>query len=106
MKVGLLFGSFNPIHTGHLIIANTVINETEISKVWFIVSPQNPLKARAGLLDADIRLQLVSIAIDGDNRFKASDVEFKMPLPSYTAVSYTHLRAHETPEHLVCRLLL
>ena len=91
MKVGLLFGSFNPIHTGHLIIANTVINETEISKVWFIVSPQNPLKARAGLLDADIRLQLVSIAIDGDNRFKASDVEFKMPLPSYTINTLNHL---------------
>ena len=82
MKIGLFFGSFNPIHTGHLIIANTVINETEIANIWFIVSPQNPLKARVDLLDANIRFQLVSSAIDGDDRFKASDVEFKMPLPS------------------------
>jgi nicotinate-nucleotide adenylyltransferase len=91
MKIGLFFGSFNPIHTGHLIIANTVINETEITNVWFIVSPQNPLKARADLLDAEIRFQLVSIAINGDDRFKASDVEFKMPLPSYTINTFKYL---------------
>jgi nicotinate-nucleotide adenylyltransferase len=91
MKIGLFFGSFNPIHTGHLIIANTVINETEIANIWFIVSPQNPLKARVDLLDANIRFQLVSSAIDGDDRFKASDVEFKMPLPSYTINTLKYL---------------
>ncbi|HEX5150323.1 MAG TPA: nicotinate (nicotinamide) nucleotide adenylyltransferase [Parafilimonas sp.] len=91
MKVGLFFGSFNPIHTGHLIIANTVINETEITKVWFIVSPQNPLKIGADLLDADVRFQLVSMAINKDDRFEASDVEFRMSLPSYTINTVQHL---------------
>jgi len=91
MKIGLFFGSFNPIHTGHLIIANTAINEIGLAEVWFIVSPQNPLKARADLLDAGVRFQFVSLAIDGDNRFKASDVEFNMPLPSYTIDTIKHL---------------
>src|SRR5690349_7354921 len=91
MRIGLFFGSFNPIHTGHLIIANNVINQTGIAKIWFIVSPQNPLKTTTDLLDAHIRFQLVSIAIDGDNRFTASDVEFKMPLPSYTINTLTYL---------------
>src|SRR6478736_4718565 len=91
MQIGLLFGSFNPIHTGHLVIANTVINDTEVSKVWFIVSPQNPLKAKSDLLDAYVRFQLVSLAIDKDNRFEVSDLEFKMPLPSYTIDTLKHL---------------
>lgn len=91
MKIGLFFGSFNPIHTGHLIIANTVINETDISKIWFIVSPQNPLKNIADLLDSQIRFKFVSMATDSDSRFEACDVEFKMPLPSYTINTLKHL---------------
>lgn len=91
MKIGLLFGSFNPIHTGHLIIANTVLNEMPLSEIWFIVSPQNPLKRTAGLLDADKRLHLVEKAIAEDTRFKASDVEFNLPLPSYSINTLKHV---------------
>jgi nicotinate-nucleotide adenylyltransferase len=93
MKIGLLFGSFNPIHTGHLIIANAIINDIEISKVWFIVSPQNPLKAKSDLLDAYARFQLVSLAINNDHRLEVSDLEFKMPLPSYTIDTLQYLEA-------------
>jgi nicotinate-nucleotide adenylyltransferase len=83
MKVGLFFGSFNPIHTGHLIIANHIANYYT-DKVWFIVSPQNPFKEPNKLLKAESRLSLVQIAINNDNRFEASDFEFKLPTPSYT----------------------
>lgn len=91
MKIGLLFGSFNPIHTGHLIIANTVLNELPLSEIWFIVSPQNPLKQTADLLDADKRFRLVEKAIAGNPRFKASDAEFYLPLPSYSISTLKHL---------------
>lgn len=91
MKIGLFFGSFNPIHTGHLIIASTVLNEMPLTSIWFIVSPQNPLKKTTGLLDADKRFQLVEKAIAGDPRFKASDVEFNLSLPSYSVNTLKHL---------------
>ena len=96
MKIGLLFGSFNPVHIGHLIIANAVINKTGISKIWFVVSPQNPLKIKADLLEASARFQLVFLAIEDDDRFEASDVEFKMPLPSYTIDTLEHLESSYT----------
>lgn len=91
MKVGLYFGSFNPIHTGHLIIANHIANHTEIEEVWFIVSPQNPFKNTASLLNEQHRLSLVKIAIDGEKKLKASNVEFKLPRPSYTADTLIYL---------------
>lgn len=91
MKTGLYFGSFNPIHIGHLIIANHVLNETDLDEVWFVVSPQNPFKPSATLLNEYDRLHLVQKAIDGDARLKASDVEFALPKPSYTAVTLTYL---------------
>ena len=81
MKVGLYFGSFNPIHIGHLIIANHVLNNTDVKKVWFIVSPHNPLKESATLIDEYKRLNLVRTAIENDPRFKASDIEFGLPRP-------------------------
>ncbi|MEO8710845.1 MAG: nicotinate (nicotinamide) nucleotide adenylyltransferase [Parafilimonas sp.] len=84
MKIGLFFGSFNPIHIGHLIIANTVINETSLAKIFFIVSPQNPLKKQSELLPALNRLSLTSAALQSDKRFEVSDVEFTQPLPSFT----------------------
>jgi nicotinate-nucleotide adenylyltransferase len=83
MKVGLFFGSFNPIHIGHLIIANHVANYYS-DKVWFIVSPQNPFKQSDNLLKAESRLALVQLAVKNDDRFNASDIEFKLPTPSYT----------------------
>ena len=84
MNVGLFFGSFNPIHTGHLIIANWVLNETDIEKIWLVVSPQNPFKSEQDLLSEVHRLTLVQKAILGDERMEASDVEFELPRPSYT----------------------
>lgn len=91
MKVGLYFGSFNPIHNGHLIIANHVLNETKLEKVWFIVSPQNPLKKAGSLLNEYDRLHLVRLAVVEDNRFKASDIEFHLPKPSYTVDTLAYL---------------
>ena len=91
MKVGLYFGSFNPIHIGHLIIANNILNETDIKKIWFVVSPQNPLKQNHTLLNEYDRLHLVRMAIQNDNRLKASDIEFFLSKPSYTADTMTYL---------------
>jgi len=84
MKIGLFFGSFNPIHTGHLIIANHVLNETNLDKIWFVVSPVNPFKVNAELLDENARLSLVDMATRSDERLAASDVEFQLPKPSFT----------------------
>lgn len=98
MKIGLYFGSFNPVHFGHLIIANHILNETDIEKLWFVVSPQNPFKINATLLDKYQRLYLLKIATENDNRIKVSDIEFKLPQPSYTTVTLAHLR-EKFPEH-------
>lgn len=98
MKIGLYFGSFNPIHVGHLIIANHVLNSTDIQKVWFIVSPQNPLKKSNSLLNEYDRLHLVKLAVDGDTRISVSDIEFKLSRPSYTVDTLTYLK-EKYPEH-------
>lgn len=98
MKIGLYFGSFNPVHVGHLIIANHILNETEIERVWFIVSPQNPFKQSAGLLNEYHRLHLVRTATEEDTRIKASDIEFGLPKPSYTTSTLTYL-AEKYPDH-------
>src|SRR5688572_3257089 len=92
MKVGLYFGSFNPIHHGHLIIASHMLNKTDLKQVWFVVSPQNPLKPSAGLLNEYQRLFLVQLAIEGDQFLKASDIEFRLPRPSYTIDTLTYLQ--------------
>jgi nicotinate-nucleotide adenylyltransferase len=84
MKIGLFFGSFNPIHIGHLIIANHILNETGLDKIWFVVSPVNPFKIHSDLLHENARLALVNKAIEGDDRFVASDIEFQLPKPSFT----------------------
>ena len=98
MKIGLYFGSFNPIHIGHLIIANNVLNTNLVQKVWFIVSPQNPLKKSNSLLNEYQRLYLVSLAVEDNICFKASDVEFKLPKPSYTIDTLAYLK-EKYPEH-------
>lgn len=92
MKIGLYFGSFNPIHVGHLIIASHVLNETDLQRVWFVVSPQNPLKKSDTLLNEYDRLNLVHKAVNEDDRFKASDIEFNLPRPSYTVDTLAYLR--------------
>ena len=98
MKIGLYFGSFNPIHTGHLIIANHVLNETDLQKVWFVVSPQNPFKLSATLLNEYDRLHLVQKAVEADERLKASEIEFTLPKPSYTAHTLAYL-SEKYPSH-------
>ena len=98
MKIGLYFGSFNPVHTAHLIIANHILNETNINKVWFVISPQNPFKTETALLNEFHRLHLVRLATEDDNRIKASDIEFSLPKPSYTSNTLTYL-AEKYPEH-------
>lgn len=92
MKVGLYFGSFNPIHIGHLIIANFISNYSDVEQVWFVVSPQNPLKQASGLLNEYDRLYLVQIAVDNNPKFRVSDIEFKLPRPSYTIDTLTYLQ--------------
>jgi len=98
MKVGLYFGSFNPIHTGHLIIANYVVQHTGIDQLWFIVSPQNPLKKSASLLNEYHRLFLVQVSIEDEPSLKASDIEFRLPKPSYTIDTLTYLQ-EKYPSH-------
>jgi nicotinate-nucleotide adenylyltransferase len=92
MKIGLYFGSFNPIHHGHLIIANHVLSNTGLTQIWFVVSPQNPLKPSGALLNEYHRLHLTRLAIEGNDRFKASDFEFHLPRPSYTIDTLTYLQ--------------
>lgn len=98
MKIGLYFGSFNPVHCGHLIIANHILNESDLDKVWFVVSPQNPFKTTISLLREYDRLHLVRAAIEGDSRMKASDIEFNLPKPSYTVNTLAYLD-EKHPEH-------
>ncbi|HOP14107.1 MAG: nicotinate (nicotinamide) nucleotide adenylyltransferase [Lentimicrobium sp.] len=81
---GLFFGSFNPIHFGHLCIAEFLVEFGGLKEVWFIVSPHNPLKDKATLLSDQYRLEMVEAAIENDERFRVSDIEFRMPRPSYT----------------------
>jgi len=98
MKIGLYFGSFNPIHNGHLIIANHVLNETNLDRIWFVISPQNPFKPSSTLLNEYDRLHLVQKAIEGDDRLRASEIEFSLPKPSYTVHTLTYL-TERYPDH-------
>jgi nicotinate-nucleotide adenylyltransferase len=98
MQIGLYFGSFNPIHHGHLIIANYILEHTDLDQVWFIVSPQNPFKPSGSLLNEYHRLHLAKLAVEGENDLKASDIEFKLPKPSYTSVTLAYLR-EKYPDH-------
>lgn len=83
-NIGLYFGSFNPIHNGHLAIANYLLKTAEMDEVWFVVSPQSPFKQDDSLLDDDHRLAMVLLAIENNQRMRACDIEFTMPKPSYT----------------------
>jgi nicotinate-nucleotide adenylyltransferase len=103
MKIGLYFGSFNPVHVAHLIIANHILNETEIEKVWFVVSPQSPFK-ESNLLNEYHRLELVRLATEDDVRIKASDIEFGLPKPSYTSTTLAYLE-EKYPEHEFCIIM-
>lgn len=97
-KVGLFFGSFNPVHVGHLIIANYMANYTALDEVWFVVSPQNPFKKKESLGNMYDRLEMVNLAIEETENLKASSIEFSLPQPSYTIDTLTHL-AEKYPTH-------
>ncbi|TNF24473.1 MAG: nicotinate-nucleotide adenylyltransferase [Bacteroidetes bacterium] len=98
-KVGLFFGSFNPIHIGHLIIASYVADNTDLKEIWFVVSPHNPLKKKSSLLEGHHRLAMVARAIEDDLRFKTSDIEFHLEQPSYTTVTLAHLKERHPNVH-------
>jgi nicotinate-nucleotide adenylyltransferase len=98
LKVGLLFGSFNPIHIGHLALANYFAEYTDLEQVWFVVTPHNPLKPKASLLNDYKRLELVQIAVEDFPKFKASKIEFDLPQPNYTIHTLAHLK-EKYPEH-------
>src|SRR3984957_14698567 len=98
MKIGLFFGSFNPVHNGHLIIANYICESTKLDKVWMVVSPQNPLKPKETLLRDYDRLHLINLAIEDNKNLKVSNIEFKLPKPSYTIDTLVHLH-DKYPQH-------
>jgi len=98
-NVGLFFGSFNPIHVGHLIVANSMLELTDLDEVWFVVSPQNPFKERKTLLADHHRLQMVRVAIEDNYNMRASDVEMHLPIPSYTVVTLAHLADKYPDKH-------
>ena len=98
MHIGLFFGSYNPIHIGHMAIANYMICYTEMQEIWMVVSPQNPLKNKNQLLNQNNRLLLVNLAIDDFSRIKSSSIEFNLSQPSYTINTLAHL-SEKYPQH-------
>lgn len=91
MKIGLYFGTFNPIHMGHLIIANHIAEYTDLDEVWFVITPHNPFKEKKTLLENHHRLAMVQLAIEQYPKLKASDIEFKLPQPSYTITTLAYI---------------
>lgn len=98
MKIGLYFGSFNPIHTGHCIIANHILQTASLDQVWLLISPHNPFKETHTLLNEYHRFHLAQLALEGETRLKASDIEFQLPRPSYTVDTMTYLK-EKHPTH-------
>jgi nicotinate (nicotinamide) nucleotide adenylyltransferase len=92
IRTGILSGSFNPIHIGHLALANYILEFEDLDEVWFIMTPHSPLKQRDTLLDDDMRLEMVRLAIDGYPKFKLCTIEFELPRPSYTINTLTALK--------------
>ncbi|GGD19577.1 nicotinate (nicotinamide) nucleotide adenylyltransferase [Hyunsoonleella pacifica] len=92
MKIGLYFGSFNPIHIGHLVIANHIAEHSDLDQVWFVVTPHNPFKKKSSLLDNYQRLEMVYQATKDYKKLKPSDIEFNLPQPNYTVHTLAHLQ--------------
>lgn len=104
MKVGLFFGTFNPIHIGHLIIANHMAEFTDLEEVWFVVTPLSPFKKKSSLLGNHHRLAIANIAVEDYPKLKTSDIEFKLPQPNYTVNSLIHLE-EKYPNHQFCLIM-
>jgi len=98
VHIGLFFGSFNPVHIGHMALANYMLSFTGMDQIWFIVSPQNPLKSKSQLLNQNHRLHLVNLAINDHPGMRSSNIEFELPQPSYTVSTLAHLR-EKFPAH-------
>jgi nicotinate-nucleotide adenylyltransferase len=104
MTTGLFFGSFNPIHVGHLIIANHLVEYADLKQVWLVVSPHNPFKEKSSLLNEYCRLDLVNAAIEGNTKLKSSSIEFKLPQPSYTIDTLQYL-TEKYPKRKFCLIM-
>ncbi len=98
MNIGLYFGTFNPIHIGHLIIANHLVENSDMDEIWMVVTPHNPLKNKSTLLDDYKRLELVHLATENYPKIRPSDIEFKLPQPNYTTHTLSHLK-DKFPKH-------
>nr|WP_314288577.1 nicotinate (nicotinamide) nucleotide adenylyltransferase [uncultured Capnocytophaga sp.] len=90
-QIGLFFGSFNPIHIGHLIIANHLVEHTSMNELWLVVTPQNPFKEKQSLLDNHLRLEMVDLALEGYQKLRSSNIEFNLPQPNYTVNTLAYL---------------
>jgi len=104
MKVGLFFGTFNPIHTGHMIIANYMAEFSDLDEVWFVVTPLSPFKKKSTLLDNHHRLAIANIAVENYSKLKTSDIEFKLPQPNYTVNTLVHLE-EKFSNHQFCLIM-
>jgi nicotinate-nucleotide adenylyltransferase len=104
MKVGLFFGSFNPIHVGHLVIANHIAEYSDLDQVWFVVTPHSPFKKKSTLLDNNHRYQMVDRAIEDYPKLRVSDIEFKLPQPNYTLNTLIYLE-EKYPNHDFCLIM-
>ena len=98
MKVGLYFGTFNPIHVGHIIIANHLVEYSDLDEIWMVVTPHNPHKKKNSLLENHHRYELVYIALQKYTKIKPSDIEFKLPQPNYTVNTLAHIN-EKYPQH-------
>lgn len=103
-KIGLYFGSFNPVHIGHIAIAGYMTEFTELDQVWYVVSPHNPLKKKETLLADHQRLYMTQLAVGDNDKFKAIDIEFKLPVPSYTIDTLTYLE-EKYPKNDFCLIM-
>jgi nicotinate-nucleotide adenylyltransferase len=104
MKIGLFFGTFNPIHIGHMIIANYMVEFSDLDEVWFVVTPRSPFKLKETLLSNHHRLAIANIAVENYPKLKTSDIEFNLPQPNYTINTLIHIE-EKFPNHQLCLLL-
>ncbi len=104
MKIGLYFGTFNPIHVGHLTIANHLAEHSDLNQVWFVVTPHSPFKKKSALLEDNHRYQMVDRATEDYPKLRASDIEFKLSQPNYTINTLTYLE-EKYPDHEFCLIM-